>query len=34
MFLVSITFFLLTGTIGFFACFFFVLKIYSAIKVG
>ena len=32
MFFVS-TFFLLTGTIGFFACFVFVQKIYSAIKV-
>lgn len=29
----SFAFFLLTGTIGFFACFFFIYKIYSSIKV-
>ncbi|CAM9739693.1 unnamed protein product [Chrysoparadoxa australica] len=33
MLLISLTFFLLTGCIGFFACFWFVRKIYSAIKV-
>lgn len=33
MLLVSITFFILTGTIGFVACWIFVRKIYSSIKV-
>jgi transmembrane 9 superfamily protein 2/4 len=33
MFLVSFAFFVLTGTIGFFACYLFVWKIYSSIKV-
>jgi transmembrane 9 superfamily protein 2/4 len=33
MAMVSITFFLLTGSIGFFACLWFVRKIYGAIKV-
>jgi transmembrane 9 superfamily protein 2/4 len=33
MFLVSFAFFVLTGTIGYFACFFFVRKIYSSIKI-
>ena len=31
--MISVAFFLLTGCIGFFACFWFVRKIYSAIKV-
>lgn len=31
--MVSFTFFLLTGSIGFFACLWFVQKIYGAIKV-
>jgi len=29
----ALTFFLLTGTIGFYACYIFVWKIFSAIKV-
>lgn len=33
MFIASLAFFLLTGTIGFFACFWFVRKIYGAIKI-
>ncbi len=33
MALVSFTFFILTGTIGFFACFYFVTKIYASIKI-
>jgi len=33
MSMISITFFMLTGSIGFFACLWFVRKIYSAIKV-
>eukprot|EP00903_Cladosiphon_okamuranus_P019925 g18312.t1 len=33
MFVIALTFFLLTGSSGFFACFWFVRKIYSAIKV-
>jgi hypothetical protein len=33
MLMISLTFFLLTGSIGFFACFWFVRKIYGAIKV-
>ena len=33
MAMASITFFLLTGSIGFFSCFWFVRKIYGAIKV-
>mmetsp|Transcript_4466 Transcript_4466/g.5527 ORF Transcript_4466/g.5527 Transcript_4466/m.5527 type:complete len:636 (-) Transcript_4466:845-2752(-) len=33
MFLCSFSFFLLTGMIGFFACFWFVRKIYAAIKI-
>lgn len=33
MFIISVAFFLLTGAIGFFACFWFVRKIYGAIKV-
>jgi len=33
MMLVSFAFFVLTGTIGFVACFFFVRKIYSSIKI-
>lgn len=33
MSMVSVTFFLLTGSIGFFACLWFVRKIYAAIKV-
>jgi len=33
MFLVCVAFFVLTGTIGFFACFLFVRKIYSSIKI-
>jgi len=33
MFLVSMFFFVLTGTIGYFACFHFVRKIYSSIKI-
>jgi len=32
MLLVSLLFFVLTGTIGYYACFFFVRKIYSSIK--
>jgi transmembrane 9 superfamily protein 2/4 len=31
--MVSLTFFMLTGSIGFFACLWFVIKIYGAIKV-
>eukprot|EP00455_Lapot_gusevi_P015158 TRINITY_DN1764_c0_g2_i6.p1 TRINITY_DN1764_c0_g2~~TRINITY_DN1764_c0_g2_i6.p1 ORF type:complete len:286 (+),score=129.66 TRINITY_DN1764_c0_g2_i6:157-1014(+) len=34
MFLVSFAFFVLTGTLGFVACFLFVLKIYSSVKVA
>jgi transmembrane 9 superfamily protein 2/4 len=33
MTIISITFFLITGTIGYFACFWFNLKIYGSIKV-
>ncbi len=33
MSMVSLTFFMLTGSIGFFACLWFVRKIYAAIKV-
>ena len=33
MFIISLSFFLLTGMIGFFACFWFVRKIYGAIKI-
>jgi len=33
MFLVSLTFMILTGTIGFWACYLFVWKIYSSIKI-
>lgn len=33
MFLVSFAFFILTGTIGYFSCYFFVHKIYSSIKI-
>ena len=33
MFMVSYGFFCLTGTIGFYACYFFVRQIYSAVKV-
>ena len=33
MFIISSSFFLLTGTIGFLACFWFVRVIYGAIKV-
>ena len=33
MSIVSISFFLLTASIGFFSCFWFVTKIYSSIKV-
>ena len=33
MFIIALGFFLLTGAIGFFACFWFVRKIYGAIKV-
>jgi transmembrane 9 superfamily member 2/4 len=33
MFLVSYGFFCLTGTIGFYACYFFVRQIYSAVKI-
>lgn len=33
MFIISFGFFLLTGTIGYYACFWFVNKIYSSIKV-
>ncbi|CAM9713864.1 unnamed protein product [Phaeothamnion confervicola] len=33
MAIVALTFFLLTGCIGFFSCFWFVRKIYAAIKV-
>jgi len=33
MFIATIVFFLLTGTIGFYACYWFVWKIFSAIKV-
>src|SRR6185312_4228671 len=32
MFLVCLAFFVLTGTIGYFACFLFVTKIYASIK--
>ena len=33
MFLVCVAFFVLTGTIGYFACFMFVTKIYASIKI-
>jgi transmembrane 9 superfamily member 2/4 len=33
MFIVSYSFFCLTGTIGFYACYLFVRKIYSAVKI-
>ena len=33
MFMVSYSFFCLTGTIGFYACYIFVRKIYSAVKI-
>ena len=33
MFIVSYSFFCLTGTIGFFACLMFCKKIYSAVKI-
>lgn len=33
MFIISLSFFLLTGMIGFFACFWFVRQIYGAIKI-
>ncbi|CAA0821134.1 Transmembrane 9 superfamily member 7 [Striga hermonthica] len=33
MFIASYAFFVLTGTIGFFACFWFVRKIYSSVKI-
>jgi transmembrane 9 superfamily protein 2/4 len=33
MFIVSYSFFCLTGTIGFYACYIFVRKIYSAVKI-
>jgi len=33
MFIVSLGFFLLTGTIGFYSCFFFVRTIYAAVKI-
>ena len=33
MFIIALSFFLLTGCIGFWACFWFVRKIYGAIKV-
>ena len=33
MFIISVAFFLLTGSIGFWSCFWFVRKIYGAIKV-
>jgi len=33
MFMISFSFFILTGTIGFYSCFWFVNKIYSSIKV-
>ena len=33
MFVATVVFFLLTGTIGFYACYWFVWKIFSAIKV-
>jgi hypothetical protein len=33
MSIVSITFFALTGTIGFYACLIFVRAIYSAVKI-
>ena len=33
MFIISFTFFLITGTIGYFSCFWFNCKIYSSIKV-
>ena len=33
MFVIALAFFLLTGCIGFWACFWFVRKIYGAIKV-
>jgi transmembrane 9 superfamily protein 2/4 len=33
MFLASLAFFVLTGTIGFYACYFFMVKIYSSLKI-
>eukprot|EP00242_Pyramimonas_sp_CCMP2087_P014958 CAMPEP_0198210540 /NCGR_PEP_ID=MMETSP1445-20131203/20506_1 /TAXON_ID=36898 /ORGANISM="Pyramimonas sp., Strain CCMP2087" /LENGTH=638 /DNA_ID=CAMNT_0043884623 /DNA_START=134 /DNA_END=2050 /DNA_ORIENTATION=+ len=33
MFIISLGFFLLTGTIGFYSCFFFVRTIYAAVKI-
>ncbi|CAK4198151.1 unnamed protein product [Aphanomyces euteiches] len=33
MFMISLTFFFLTGTIGYFACFWFIRKIYASIKI-
>jgi transmembrane 9 superfamily protein 2/4 len=33
MLIISIAFFLLTGSVGFLACFWFVRKIYGSIKV-
>jgi transmembrane 9 superfamily protein 2/4 len=33
MAMVSIAFFCLTGTIGFYACYIFVRKIYAAVKI-
>ena len=33
MFIAALVFFVLTGTIGFYACYWFVWKIFSAIKV-
>jgi len=33
MWLAALMFFLLTGTIGFYACYWFVFKIFSSIKV-
>ena len=33
MFVAAIVFFLLTGAIGFYACYWFVWKIFSAIKI-
>ncbi|KAF0712890.1 hypothetical protein AaE_011930 [Aphanomyces astaci] len=33
MAMISLTFFFLTGTVGYFACFWFVRKIYASIKI-
>ena len=33
MAIAALVFFLLTGTIGFYACYYFVFKIFAAIKV-